>query len=209
MVGTRDPRVDDYIERSAEFAQPILRYLRETVHAASPDIDETMKWSFPHFTYRGIVCSMASFKQHCAFGFWKESLVLGGADGPREQAMGQFGRIRAISDLPPRDELIGYVREAMRLNEAGITVPRGTARKEERAEDVPESLRHALKENPRAAEHFQRFSPSQRREYIEWVSEAKRPETRARRVATAIEWIAEGKPRNWKYIKGQVTGGHR
>lgn len=200
-MGSRDPRIDAYIERSAAFAQPILRYIRETVHAASPDIDETMKWSFPHFTHHGILCSMASFKEHCALGFWHRDLIPGGGGDDREAAMGQFGRIQAISDLPPRETLIGYVREAMRLNVAGVKPTRRAISKREDVLEVPGSLRDALEKNARASAQFQRFSPSQRREYIEWIAEAKREETRDKRIATAIEWIAEGKPRNWKYIK--------
>ncbi|HET9424260.1 MAG TPA: YdeI/OmpD-associated family protein [Gemmatimonadaceae bacterium] len=204
-MGTRDPRVDAYIERSAAFAQPILRYIREAVHAASPHIDETMKWSFPHFTHHGILCSMASFKEHCAFGFWNRDLIPGTDADVREPAMGQFGRIQDIADLPPRDTLIRHVREAMRLNEAGVKVTRRTAVKREHSDDVPSSFRDALEKNPRAAEQFRRFSPSQRQEYVEWVAEAKREETRDRRIATAIEWISEGKSRNWKYIRSKAA----
>lgn len=200
-MGTRDPRVDAYIERAEDFAKPILRHLRETVHAASPDIEETMKWSFPHFMYDGIVCSMASFKKHCAFGFWKESLILGNDPERKNEGMGQFGRITSIEDLPPREAIIGYVQEGVRLNEEGVKAPKpATATKREEIE-VPEALRTALEENTEAATRFEELPPSHRREYAEWIAEAKREATRDRRIATAIEWIAEGKPRNWKYMK--------
>jgi uncharacterized protein YdeI (YjbR/CyaY-like superfamily) len=200
-MDSRDPRVDAYIEKAAPFAQPILRHLRDTIHAASPEIEEAMKWSFPHFMHHGILCSMAAFKEHCSFGFWKESLVLGSADMPRDEAMGQFGRIQSISDLPPRDTLIAYVRKAMTLNEEGVGVP-GKAAGKERAElEVPELFRLALERHPEAAAAFEGFSPSHRREYVEWIAEAKREETRDRRIQTALQWLAEGKPRNWKYMK--------
>jgi uncharacterized protein YdeI (YjbR/CyaY-like superfamily) len=200
-MGSRDPRVDAYIERAAPFAQPILRHLRDTIHAASPEIEEAMKWSFPHFMHHGILCSMAAFKEHCSFGFWKESLVLGSADMPRDEAMGQFGRIRSLSDLPSRETLIEYVRRAMRLNEQGVKVPKAQAGKGRPELEIPEPFLRALEGHPEAAAAFEGFSPSHRREYVEWIAEAKREETRDRRIRTALEWLAEGKPRNWKYIK--------
>lgn len=198
-MGKRDPRVDAYIEASADFARPILRHLREVVHEGCPEVEETMKWSFPHFEYRGLLCSMASFKQHCAFGFWKGGLVLEGEVGDVEEAMGQFGRIGGLEDLPPRERLVAYVQRAGRLNEEGVAAPRAKKPKGEFV--VPEDLLAALREDPAALEKFEGFSPSQRREYAEWVAEAKREETRRRRIETAVEWIAEGKPRNWKYIR--------
>lgn len=207
-MGTRDPRVDAYIDQSADFAKPILTHLRELVHATCPDIEETMKWSFPHFMHHGILCSMAAFKQHCTLNFWKGALVLGtsrdGKNGAGERAMGQFGRITAVSDLPPKKVLTGYVKEAMRLNEAGVASPARAKKKAtaHRALRVPEDLAAALRTNRKALATFESFPPSQKREYTEWITEAKREETRARRLATAIEWMAEGKQRNWKYMKG-------
>lgn len=197
-MGTRDPRVDAYVAKSAPFAQPILQHLRETIHSASPRIEETMKWSFPHFMHHGIVCSMAAFKEHCAFGFWKQDLVLGGSSTAGRQAMGQFGRIRSLLDLPSRKVLVGYVRRAMRLNEQGVKPVRKPVAKRA-ALRMPADLRAALAEQPAAAANFERLRPSQRREYVEWIVEAKREDTRARRIATAVEWIADGKPRHWKY----------
>jgi uncharacterized protein YdeI (YjbR/CyaY-like superfamily) len=199
-MGTRDQRVDAYIDKAAEFAQPILRHIRDTVHAASPDIEESIKWGCPHFMYRGIICGMAAFKAHCVLGFWKGSLILGDT-GAGDEAMGQFGRIQGVSDLPPRKKLIAWVRQAMHLNETGVKAPRKKAAKPAGTEKLPAAFRRALEAEPKVAEKFRQFSPSQRREYIEWVSEAKREETRDRRIVTAIEWIGEGKPRNWKYIK--------
>jgi len=205
-MGTRDPRIDAYIARSAEFAKPILSHLREVVHGACPEVEETMKWSMPHFMYQGMLCGMASFKQHCTFGFWKGSLIVKEGGAPAEQAMGQFGRITALSDLPPKRVLAGYVKEAMRLNEEGVKVPRRpAAAKTKRAATttlaVPDDLAAALKKNRKAAATFDGFSPSHRREYVEWITDAKRDETRARRIGTAVEWLAEGKSRNWKYAR--------
>jgi uncharacterized protein YdeI (YjbR/CyaY-like superfamily) len=200
-MGARDPRIDAYIEKAADFARPILRHLRDVVHSASPEIDETMKWSFPHFTHRGIVCSMAAFKEHCTLGFWKASLILPD-DEKGEEAMGQFGRITSLDDLPPRETLVGYVREAVRLNDEGVKVERSPKRKRARELEVPEAFRAALDRDPKAKATFEGFSRSHRNEYVEWITEARRDETRDRRIRTAIEWLAEGKPRNWKYTKG-------
>jgi hypothetical protein len=175
-MGKTDPRVDQYIANSADFARPILTHIRKIVHTACPDVEETMKWSFPHFDYKGgMMCSMAAFKAHCSFGFWKSSLVL---DGPgADDAMGHFGRITSVKDLPSERELGGYVKKAAQLNDEGIRV----------------------KKKPAARKTFDAFSPSQRREYVEWVTEAKADATRQKRMATAIEWLSQGKSRNWKY----------
>jgi uncharacterized protein YdeI (YjbR/CyaY-like superfamily) len=199
-MASRDPRVDAYIAKSADFARPILTHLREVVHAACPDAEETMKWSFPHFQYKGLLCSMAAFKEHCAFGFWKSSLVMGeGTEA--EKAMGQFGRISKLSDLPSKKVLTGYIKKAMELNEAGVKSPTRSKPKAPRPElAVPDDLAAALRANPAARATFDKFSPSHRREYIEWITEAKTPATRSRRLQTAVEWMAEGKPRNWKYM---------
>jgi uncharacterized protein YdeI (YjbR/CyaY-like superfamily) len=199
-MGTRDPRIDAYIARSAEFAQPILAHLRDIVHEACPEVEETMKWSFPHFMYQGMLCSMASFKEHCAFGFWKGAQIV---DGSVDGAMGQFGRITAISDLPSKKILTGYIKKAMQLNETGVKAPMRAKPKPaaKKAAAVPDDLARALKKNAKARATFEKFSPSHKREYIEWIVEAKREETRQRRLETAIEWMAEGKQRNWKYMK--------
>jgi uncharacterized protein YdeI (YjbR/CyaY-like superfamily) len=197
-MGTRDPRIDAYIAKSADFAKPILTHLRDIVHEACPEVEETIKWGFPNFTYRGILCSMASFKEHCAFGFWKGALVM---EGSTDGAMGQFGRITAIAELPSKKVLTGYIKKAMQLNEAGVKSPARAKPVAKKAVAVPDDLARALKKNTKARATFEGFSPSQRREYIEWIVEAKREETRQRRLETAIEWLAEGKQRNWKYMK--------
>ena len=198
-MSMRDPRIDAYIEKSEDFAKPILEHLREVVHEACPEVEETVRWSFPHFDYKGMMCSMAAFKAHCTFGFWNPELVVGGgASG--EKAMGEFGRITAVSDLPSEDALRAYVRKAMALKDSGAKRPRvRTDRKPPFT--VPVDLKRALAASPVAEETFRRFSPGRRREYVEWITEAKREETRARRLAQAVEWMAEGKPRNWKYMK--------
>ena len=202
IMGTRDPRFDTYIDNSADFARPILSHLREVVHSACPDAEETMKWSMPHYMYRNsILCGMASFKEHCTFGFWNGGQVTGGKPETGESAMGQFGRIRSLADLPADDVIAGYVKDAMKLKEAGVKrspAPRGGPGKEL---VVPEALTQALQENPQALATFERFSPSQRREYADWVADAKTEATRTKRVGTAVEWLAEGKSRNWKYEK--------
>jgi uncharacterized protein YdeI (YjbR/CyaY-like superfamily) len=197
-MGKRDPRVDANMAKSADFARPILKHLRDVVHAACPQVEETMKWSFPHFMHHGMLCAMAAFKQHCTFGFWKGELVVGRASAADERAMGQFGRITDLAGLPTRKALTAYIRKAAQLNEKGIKPVRARTKPRPEA-DVPDDLSAALKRNRKAAAAFAAFSPSQRREYVEWVVEAKREETRAKRLAQAIEWIAGGKTRNWKY----------
>jgi uncharacterized protein YdeI (YjbR/CyaY-like superfamily) len=198
-MGTRDPRVDAYIARSAEFARPILTHLRDIVHSACPEVEEALKWNAPHFMYHGMLAGMSAFKAHCAFGFWRGSLVTGGDGGIETQAMGQFGRITSLRDLPPKREIAGYVKKAMQLNEAGVKArPRKHPPRPELP--VPAELTAALRKHPKARATFEAFSPSHQREYVEWIAEAKTDETRKRRLASALEWMSEGKSRNWKYM---------
>jgi uncharacterized protein YdeI (YjbR/CyaY-like superfamily) len=159
-----------------------------------------MKWSFPHFQYKGILCSMAAFKEHCAFGFWKGTLIFDTGAGGDEKGMGQFGRITQLGDLPSRRLLTGYIKKAVKLNDEGIKSPARSKPKTPRELEVPDVLTRALQANEKARAAFEKFSPSHKREYIEWITEAKTEATRTRRVETAIAWMAEGKPRNWKYM---------
>jgi uncharacterized protein YdeI (YjbR/CyaY-like superfamily) len=198
-MGRKDPRVDAYIAKAQPFARPILTHIRKAVHAACPDVEETMKWSFPHFDYKGMLCSMASFKAHCAFGFWKASLLKdSGIPAKSAEAMGQFGRLTSVSELPSEKVLAALVRKAASLNDEGIKPPRRKAAAKQPLA-VPDDLVAALKKNTKARSAFDAFPPSHRREYVEWIVEAKTDETRQRRIATAIEWMADGKSRNWKY----------
>jgi uncharacterized protein YdeI (YjbR/CyaY-like superfamily) len=195
-----DPRIDAYIARQADFARPILEHLRAAVHSACPEADETMKWSMPHFLYKGqMLAGMAAFKAHATFGFWRAREVLG-QTGAERDAMGQFGRLTSISDLPPDDVLAALIREAVAVTDAG---PRPSRPKPPARADLatPRELEAALDANPAARAAFDAFPPSGRREYVEWVVEAKRPETRDKRIAQAVEWMAEGKRRHWKYEK--------
>jgi uncharacterized protein YdeI (YjbR/CyaY-like superfamily) len=198
-MARKDPRIDAYIAKSADFAKPILKHLRKVVHAGCPDVQETMKWSMPHFDYKGVMCGMAAFKQHCAFGFWKESLVFGGDQKEEKAALGSFGCIKSLADLPNEKTLIGFVEKAAALNEAGIKVPGRTQPKKKEPFTVPDYLTAALKKNAKARKTFENFAPSKQREYVEWVTEAKREETRQERLATALQWMSEGKTRHWKY----------
>jgi uncharacterized protein YdeI (YjbR/CyaY-like superfamily) len=196
----RDPRIDDYLARQAPFARPILETIRAAVHEACPDAEETIKWGMPHFTHGGaILAGMAAFKAHATFGFWR-GLDVVGEKQDRESAMGQFGRLTSVSDLPDHETLLSLIRKAAALIDGGAARP---ARKTpgKREFEVPAELTSALEGSPAAKATFADFPPSCRREYAEWVAEAKRPETRAKRVAQAVEWLAEGKRRNWKYEK--------
>jgi uncharacterized protein YdeI (YjbR/CyaY-like superfamily) len=200
IMATKDKRVDAYIAKAAGFAKPVLNYIREVVHKACPEAEETMKWSFPHFDYKGMLCSMAAFKQHCAFGFWKASLMseANQLKAKNGEAMGHMGQITNLSDLPTEKKFIAMIKEAMRLNDEGVKLPP----KKKAAPgpvEVPDYVTSALKKNMKAYVSFEAFSPSHRREYVQWITEAKSEETRLKRLGTAIEWLAEGKSRNWKY----------
>lgn len=195
-MGTRDPRVDAYIGKAPDFAVPILEHIRAVVHEACPEVEEGMKWSVPHFDYKGMMCGMAAFKHHVTFGFWKSGLVLG--KDKQEGGADQFGKLTKVSDLPSKKIMTGYITKAMKLNEEGITIEKPKrAPKPEIA--VPAYIKTALSRNKKAKSQFDAFSPSHRREYVEWITEAKSDETRDRRLAQAVEWMSEGKSRNWKY----------
>lgn len=193
----RDPRIDAYIERAAPFAQPILRHARALVHEACPEVEESIKWGMPSFSHAGgILCGMAAFKRHASFGFWKHALVVG--EGEPRDGMGSYGKLASLQDLPPDRTLLAHLRKAMQLNEAGVKSPvRKAAPKPPPA--MPEDLAAALQNKKAAKAMFDAFPPGCKREYIEWIVEAKRAETRTKRLAQAVEWIAEGKRRNWKY----------
>jgi len=199
-MGSKDPRIDAYIAKSAGFARPILTHLRKIVHAGCPQVEETLKWSRPHFDYKGVMCGMAAFKQHCVFGFWKESLIFNSSEIAEKTAMGSFGSIKSVADLPSEKTLIGYVKKAAALNEAGIKAPGRTKPKKREPLEVPAYFSTALKKNAKARKTFEDFPPSKRRDYLDWVTEAKREETRQERLATSIKWLAEGKARHWKYM---------
>ena len=197
-MGKRDPRIDAYIANQRDFAKPILSYLREVVHEGCPDCEETLKWSSPSFMHHGIVCGFAAFNEHATFGFWKHELVFGPGVG-RGDAMGSFGRLTSLKDLPPKRELLGLIKKAMELNENGVKTPRDR-KGPRRAIPMPGDLKSALAKNKKAKATYEAFSPSQQREYLEWITEAKLEETRKRRLDQAIEWMSEGKARNWKYM---------
>jgi uncharacterized protein YdeI (YjbR/CyaY-like superfamily) len=204
---TKDKRIDAYIAKAQPFAQAILKHLRSLVHTACPNVEETMKWSFPHFDYKGeMMCSMAAFKQHAVFGFWKAKLLkdpkgyLGKRSSEGGTAMGHFGRITNVKDLPPDKTIIDFIKQAMKLNDTGVKLsPRPKLPKKELT--IPSYFLHALRKHKEALTTFKAFSHSHKKEYVEWITEAKTNETRENRMATAIEWLAKGKPRNWKYLR--------
>jgi uncharacterized protein YdeI (YjbR/CyaY-like superfamily) len=198
---TTDPRVDAYIDKSADFAQPVLIHLRELIHKACPDVTETLKWSMPSFEYKGILCGLASFKAHCTFMFWKQSLLETDAFPKYKTAMGSFGRITSLKDLPSDKVLIGLIHQAMELNEKGIKVPKKAAANGNKELVVPDMLTAALKKNKAARDTFENFPYSCKKEYVQWITEAKTDATRDKRLATTVEWLSEGKRRNWKYEK--------
>ncbi len=192
-----DPRIDAYIAKAAPFAQPILKELRAAIHAASPDITETIKWSAPHFEYRGMLCGFAAFTAHVSLTFWKHELVMPKGQGRRDR--GTPGRLTSMAEVPSRPAIVKLVRRAMRLNAEGVKAPHMANRRKRRPIPVPADVTAALAKNAKARSTFEALPPSHRREYLEWITEAKRQETRARRLAQAIAWMAAGKSRNWKY----------
>lgn len=200
---TRDPRIDAYIEKSADFARPILKRLRKLVHQGCPAAVETIKWGMPFFDYQGLFCGMAAFKAHAAFFFWRDIEVQPGL-AKAEGGMGQFGRITSVDELPPDAAILRIVRAGVARRDANAAQPKSSRplrRAPAKEAVVPVDLKRALAGNRKAADMFKHFSPSHRREYVTWITEAKRPETRQKRLATAIEWLAEGKPQNWRYMK--------
>ena len=197
---SRIAAVDAYIEKSQPFAKPILKRLREIVHRACPQVQEAIKWGMPAFEYKGPLAGMAGFKQHCTFGFWKDKVLRdrqGILETHERTAMGNLGCIRSLSDLPSSTALARLCKEAANLNDAGIKAPRTV--RERKPIPMPPDFAKELRGKARALAYFDRLPPSHKREYLEWIVEAKKPETRAKRIATAITWLSQGKHRNWKY----------
>jgi len=216
-----DPRIDAYIAQAAPFAQPILEHLRAVVHAACPQVEETIKWGMPSFVYGGkILCGIGAFKQHATFGYWQGASVVGASPERSREAMGQFGRLTKVGDLPGKRELSKLLKQAMVLIDArgkktagrtaantaaaGRTatsdVPASKTRAPKPPVVIPDDLAAAFKKNAKARATYAGFPVSQQREYVEWIESAKREQTRSGRVAQAVEWMAEGKIRNWKYV---------
>ena len=201
----KDKRIDAYINAAAPFAQPILNHLRKLIHQGCPEVQETIKWGMPSFDYKGPFFSIASFKQHCALGFWKASLIedkhgyLQPVSNQGGEAMGNFGRVTSLDDLPSDKIILDYIKQAKRLNDEGIKNPaRKTAKR--KPLEAPAYMLTAIRKNKKAWATFESFSASNKRDYVEWVTEAKTEATRDKRLAQAIEWMVEGKPRNWKYM---------
>ena len=202
-MANTNPKIDAYIAKSQPFAQPVLKHLRKLVHQACPEVEEKIKWGFAFFDYKGPLCGLAAFKQHCSFGFWKAALMKDAEKLERNQegSMGHLGKITSLKDLPADKIIIAYIKEAMKLNEDGIKLPPRKKITDAPPLAVPPYLKTALAKNKKAKEHFENFAPGQKKEYIVWLTEAKTEETRNKRLEQAIEWINEGKIRNWKYQK--------
>ena len=202
-MSKRIPQVDAYIAKAAPFAQPILGKIRDAFHAANPNVEEVIKWGVPHFQYKGMLGMMAAFKQHVGWGFWKAKLM----DDPHDilekgEHTGMGGkRVTDVKELPSKKVLVEYVKEAIRLNEEGVKLERPPSARAQKTVEVPPDLAAALKKDKKAKATFDGFTPSHQREYIEWITEAKQDATRKKRLATTLEWLAEGKPRNWKYMR--------
>ena len=201
LMTTKDPRVDSYIADSAEFARPILKHLRKLIHQGCPAAVETIKWGCPFFDYNGLLCGIASFKAHCSMFFWRDIDVSRWLEKTNTAGagMGQFGKLTALSDLPKDSVLLACVRAAVEQRDAPSSKTK-RARQPGKELPVPPDLKKALAANSKSAATFKNFSPSHRREYIKWITDAKQPATRERRLQTTLEWLSEGKPHNWKYL---------
>ena len=204
-MGKKIKEVDAYINKAADFARPILKHIRELVHKACPEAVEKIKWGMPFFDYKDqMLCHMASFKAHAVMGFWKAALMKDPMlveNAKSETAMGHLGKITSLKSLPPDKKMIDYIKEAMILNEMGIKVATKPRSKEKKELEIPDYFMKALKKNKAAFQAFEAFSYSHRKEYVEWVTEAKTEETRNKRMASAVEMMSEGKSRHWKYAK--------
>jgi uncharacterized protein YdeI (YjbR/CyaY-like superfamily) len=199
---TKDARIDAYIEKAQPFARPVLNRIRKAVHTACPEVVESVKWGMPAFAYKGPLVGMAAFKAHCALAFWKASLMKTLPTDVGTDAMGEFGRLESLDDTPTEAQLVKMVKEAAALNDAGVKVVRRTSAPKPPPK-APPDMAAALKTNAKAHAAWKAFPPSHQREYIEWITGAKTDETRARRLETAVSWIAEGKARNWKYARSR------
>lgn len=203
----KDKRIDAYIARSQDFAKPIMEHIRKLIHKTCPGVTETIKWGMPSFEYKGPFIGFAAFKKHFALGFWKAALmkdskILTGKEA--KGSMGNLGKIESIEQLPSDPVMVKWIKEAMKLNDDGVKFVRAEKPKHERKEyKMPAYFQKELNKNKKAKQVFDAFSPSHKREYLEWIIEAKTEETRNKRMATAIEWLCEGKSRNWKYQRKQ------
>lgn len=205
-MGFRDPRIDAYIIKSADFAIPILDYWREIVHAACPEAKETMKWSMPFFEYHNYnLCHMASFKNHCRFHFWLASKMSDPdklfTESDTDSGMSQFGRISKVEDLPSEEQIFALIQDAMSLIDQGVKLTKDPGRKVVKELAIPDYFQEAIDDNPDAQENFDRFTLSQKKEYVDWIVEAKSETTRLKRMEQAVNWIEEGKVRHWKYLR--------
>ena len=202
-MAKKEKAIDAYISKSADFAKPILNHIRELVHKTCPGVEEKMKWSFPHFDYKGeMMCSMAAFKQHAVFGFWKASLMKDPVlveTAKSEVAMGHLGRLTSVKDLPPDKKMIAWIKEAMLLNDKGIKLAAKPKAADKKELIIPDYFIKALAKNKKAKQVFEGFAYSHKKEYVQWITEAKTEDTKKKRMATALEWLREGKNRNWKY----------
>jgi uncharacterized protein YdeI (YjbR/CyaY-like superfamily) len=206
-MAAKEKKIDAYIAKSADFAKPILLHIRELVHKACPDVEEKVKWGMPFFDYKGeMLCHIASFKQHAVMGFWKAPLMKDSVlleNAKAETAMGHLGKLTSLKDLPPDKKITAWIKEAMLLNDKGIKLPSKVkpTEKEKKELTVPDYFTKALAKNKKAKQVFENFAYSHKKEYVMWITEAKTEETRDKRMETALEWIAEGKSRLWKYEK--------
>lgn len=200
----KDKRIDAYISGRADFSKPILKHLRKLIHKGCPEAEETIKWGMPGFDYKGPFINFAAFKEHAVFGFWKAAIMKDKdilLNDETKEAMGNLGKIKSMKDLPKDKVILGWIKEAKKLNDEGIKVPKDKPKHPKKEIPMPADFKKTIAANKKAKEVYDKFSPSHKREYLEWITEAKTEKTRQLRIETTIEWLKEGKPRNWKYMK--------
>lgn len=195
---SKNKKVDDYILQSQDFAKPILTHLRKLIQIACPQVEESIKWGHPHFEYKGLLCNVAAFNRHCAFGFWKAALMKDAEllTKNNNDAMGHSGKLKSISDLPKDKIIIARVKEAVLLNEQGVHLPAKKHSEKNPEIKVPLLLKNELIKNKEVDQKFNSLSPSHKKEYIEWIEDAKKEETKFKRIASTIKWVMEGKSTN-------------
>jgi uncharacterized protein YdeI (YjbR/CyaY-like superfamily) len=201
-MALRDPRLDAAIHKAQPYAQQIFVRVRDLMHVASPDIEEDIRWGTPTFMYKGsILAGFAAFKAYCALAFWKHKLLAPRLPAADANALEQCGRMTSIADLPDDRTVTRLIKAAVKLQDDGIKEAPRPKPPKDRTIAVPPYLKTALSKNKKAQTAFKDFSYSHKKEYVEWLADAKTKDTRSRRLATAVGWIAEGKPRNWKYMR--------
>src|SRR5438270_1264994 len=179
--------VNDSLANAPEGTRPILVRLRRIFRQASPKLEEAIKWGVPCYLFKGPVGGFAAYKQHVSWGLWK-SRALNDPEGLLGRGVSVMaGKITKVSEIPPAAKIIALIEQVIALNEAGIKSPKPPE------PELPADFAAAMKKAGKAARHYAAFTPARKWQYVNWVTQAKRAETRAKRIEIAVERIGEGK----------------